>query len=58
MNAADVARADQVRAAIVHTLAFPCSCGDCLTDDQLVALLELDDPELLAIVDAASEVEP
>lgn len=52
MKPSETARADQVRAALRHALAAPCSCDDCPTDEDLQAALALDDAALLALIGA------
>ena len=44
------AKADQVRAQIRDTMATPCRCGDCPTDEQLQHLLDATDEDLMAAV--------
>jgi hypothetical protein len=47
LTPAQLARADQIRAALRESLVIECDCGHCPTDEQIRAALALDDESLL-----------
>lgn len=52
-EARTTARADQLRAALSGALDEPCTCGECPTDEQVRALLALDDDDLVRAISKA-----